>query len=281
MKPLEFPVLSFDTETTSEKPQTCRVCQVAAILLDAEPERPDMLRMQPIMSEICDPGLASSDGATAIHGIGPEQWAGKRKDEEALRELHTYIADNYRDDDGYKFVLSGHNVRWFDLVILWRVSGLPPIFGLPVIDTMICAQRIYPLAPSHRLTTNPKEPAKTGLIEWLNLGPVEGAHSAEGDALMVYRLVQHFCEGLGLTPMQLASWCSETRLLKYCAFGKHKGKLWGKYDPSKPEFAGRTADEYVPSGYAWFIAKEFDPTPDLAVTIKHHYGYRFAKPVRE
>ena len=260
------PILSYDTETTSEKPATCRVCQVAALLIEETGDEHLPLKMTEVFNEICDPGLESSDAATAIHGIGPEHWAGKRRDSEAMLELHYYLSQNYLDVNGQPaFVVAGHHVKHFDLPILWRVSERAPIFGLPVIDTLTCATRIYPLLPSHRLTTNPKEPAKVGLIESLGLGPVEGAHSAAGDALMVYRLVKHFCEGLQKTPLELAAWCSEARILKYCSFGKHKGKEWGR------------GPGCVPSGFVYWMTQNFDPTPDLEATVKYHYNMRFNK----
>lgn len=262
-------ILSFDTETTSEKPHSCRVVQVAAIMITND-EATGALELQHIVDEITDPGLESSEGATAIHGIGPEQWAGKRADSLAMRELYEWMEGNYLTPEGAPaFVVAGHNVRWFDLPILWRIAEREPLFGLPVIDTMVCAQRIYPLAPSHRLTTNKNEPEKTGLIEWLKLGEVEGAHSAAGDALMVHRLVEHFCGGLQKSPLELAVWCGEARIQKYCPFGKHKGKPWGK------------GPGCVPSGYAKFIADNFDPSPDLEATIRAHYGYRFRKQMRK
>lgn len=259
-------VLSYDLETTSEKPETCRVCQIAAIDLM---NGPDGIVADEWLNEICDPGLASSDGATAIHGIGPEQWAGKRPDHEALNALYDRLADEYMVDGEPRVIVVGHNIKWFDLPILYRITERPPLHGLMIIDTFQCAQRLYPLAPSHRLTTNPNQPEKTGLIEWLQLGDVEGAHSASGDAIMVKRLVDHFCIGLGKTPLELAIWCSEIRRLKYCHFGKHKGKLWGKPGPEDK------ATDFVPSGQAWWISQNFSPSPDLEETIRHHYGYRF------
>ncbi len=262
-------ILAFDTETTSEKPQTCRVVQVAAVHIDKSARTGNAVTTT-IMDEIVDPGLASSDAATAIHGIGPEHWAGKRRDSEALLELYQWIESSYLLSSGTPaFAVAGHNVRFFDLPILWRIAERPALFGLPVIDTMTIARRVYPTAPSHRLTTNPKEPDKVGLIEWLGLGPVEGAHSAVGDALMVNRLVEHFCEGLGKTPMELAAYCDEPRVWKYCPIGKHKGKEWG------------TGPGQVPKSYAWYIAQNFEPDPDMEATIRTIYGYRFKKSPRK
>lgn len=260
-------VLSFDTETTSEKPETCRVVQIGAVMFDLAADTHDIW-----MDEITDPGLESSDAATAIHGIGPDQWRGKRADEDAMRELHTRIRDALVQDtiDGIApFVMAGHNGKWFDIPIMLRLVGEAEMFGVPFIDTMVCAQRLLPLAPSHRLTTNPNEPAKMGLIEFLELGEVENAHTAYGDALMVLRLVKYFMAALEKTPLELAQWCGEVRILKYCHFGRHKGKLWGQ--PKN----GEDPKAYVPSGQAWWIAQNFGPSPDLEATIKRHYGYTF------
>lgn len=261
-------IVCFDTETTSEKPETCRVVQVAAVKFDEmHSERPSAYQV--IIDEITDPGMESSDAATAIHGIGPEQWKGKASDTNALERFYSWLESNYMDSHGVQaLAVAGHNVSYFDLPILYRITGKQSLFGLPVVDTMLCAQRIYPNAPSHRLTTNPKEPEKTGLIEFLKLGEVEGAHTALGDAMMVKRLVSHFCDGLQKTPLQLAAWCGQPRVLKYCPFGKHKGKLWGRQ-------AGG-----VPLGYAKFIADNFSPSPDLEATLWTLYGLRFKKRTR-
>lgn len=264
-------ILCYDLETTSEKPESCRVCQIAAVMFDADDPAapaPDVW-----LDEICDPGLEASDGATAIHGIGPEQWAGKRPDIEALSEMYQKLNDGLRVDGMPQFVVAGHNVRWFDLAILYRITESPEIYGLPIIDTMVAAQRLYPLAPSHRLTTNPAQPEKTGLINWLwGDGAVSGAHTAVGDAAMVYRLVRHFMDGLGKSAQELADWCAEARIVKYCTFGKFKGKLWGNVAGNK---------DYVPYGQAKWVAMNFSPNPDLEATLKRHYGLTFACRLRQ
>lgn len=244
-------IIGYDLETTSAEPGTCRVVQVAAVRFNGDEQ-------ETVLDEITNPGLASCDAATEVHGITPEMWEGKRADHEALAYLYAWL------EERPEVIIAGHNVSRFDLPILWRIVGRPAL-GNPVIDTLTCAQRLLPLAPSHRLTTNPKEPDKAGLIESLQLGEVEGAHTAAGDAHMVMRLVEHFRAGLNKSLHELAAWCATPRIHRYCSFGKHKGKPWGKDKGC------------VPSGYAWFIAQNFDPSPDLEATIYAHYGYRFKK----
>src|SRR5882672_1504866 len=108
-------ILCYDLETTSAEPATCRVCQVAAVMFEKFQSDGCAPVLQGVtwIDEICDPGLASSDGATAIHGIGPEQWAGKRPDHVALDELYTRLNDELRVDGQPAFVVAGHNVTYF------------------------------------------------------------------------------------------------------------------------------------------------------------------------
>jgi len=262
-------ILAYDTETTSEKPATCRVVQVAGIL--RSPGDSDGYRYEKIVDEICDPGLEVSDKAFAIHGISQEMIDGCRDDAIVLRELYQWLEANYMIDGTPKVIVAGHNVRTFDLEIMWKITGESPLVGLPIIDTLVAARRLYWMAPTHKLTTPKAEPGKTGITEWLGMA-VEGAHSAAGDAMMVFNLVDHFCKVLEMTPMQLATWCMEPRVMKYCPIGMHKGKLFGK--PKD----GENQNDYVPVQYAWWIAKTFEYGGDFEYTLRSAYGIKMYGP---
>lgn len=254
-------IFLFDTETTSEKPETCRVVQVGGVLAKCIEDW--NYEHEVIVDEICDPGLEVSAKAAEIHGITPEMIAGKRLDDIVINETYDWIQDNYLKPDGTPaFIIGGHNVKYFDMQLFWRIAARGEIFGLPYIDTLVAAQRLIPLAPTHKLTTPKNEPEKIGLIEALKLGPVEGAHTAVGDAMMVFKLIEYFCTKLKMTPMELAVWCSEPRIFKIMPFGKHKGKLLGR---------GGGSDTHVPAGYMWWVANNFSPGGDWEVTLKYHY----------
>ncbi len=245
-------LICYDLETTSARPDTCRVVQVAAFTVD------DKGLPVALINTITNPEVDSCDEATAIHHIGHADWSDKPTDKAVLSKLYYWL------DRHPEAVIAGHNITTFDLPILWRLANSPKL-PTKVIDTLTCALRCYPHAPCHRLTTRPDERNMPGLITTLGLGSEEGAHTAEGDALMVLRLVNHFCAGLSKTPEELADWCEKPQILNICHFGKHKGKAWGK------------GKEMVPTGYAYFIAQNFDPTPDLEATIGYHYGFKFRK----
>lgn len=243
-------MLSFDTETTSNKPDTTRVLQLGAVVtyLDSGEDRV-------ISNTLCNPGVGISPEAQAVHGISQEMVEGKPSDEEAVRELCEFIYD-HKD----RLILAGHNAITFDDPIIWRISGMPRL-KLPIIDTLVCATRTLPDAPSHKLGD---------LITHLNLGSAEGAHDAMADITMVQNLVKFFTEGLKKNHVELAEWVAVPRVLKTAHFGKFKGRLWGKApDPSKK-------GNYVPWHYAKFVADNFtDPSPDLVATIRDKYGIKF------
>lgn len=232
-------LLIFDFETTSNKPETTRVVQMAAMLNELE-----------IFNELCNPGLQISDGAHEVHGITNEMVADKPSDTERVKALAEYILE--RQDS---VILVGHNITTFDIPILWRIAEVSNPPKIPVIDTLTCAIRTLPYVDSHKLGD---------LTVTLGLGTAENAHDAMGDIVMVKALVNLFMKSLGYTLEELVEWLSSPRILKTCHFGKHKGKPWGR-EPG-----------CVPAGYALFMAKNFeDPHPDVEATIRHHYGFRF------
>lgn len=251
-------LLSFDTETTSNEPRTTRVVQVAAIARKITPPMEGQHWYDAPQSEevlintLCNPGVSISDSAREVHGISDEMVADKPRDVDALQVVTDYI---YENQD--RIILAGQNVVTFDIPILWRVSGRDKI-RVPVIDTLICATRTLPHAATHKLGD---------LITSLGLGSADGAHDALADIRMVERLVEYFGRGLDKTWAQLAEWCGTGRVLSVCHFGKHKGKRWGRAK------AGENPADFVPYGYARFIADKFDDiTPDMAVTLRRHYG---------
>lgn len=233
-------LLTFDTETTSVNPNTCGVMQVAARAIS-----PKGVEFE--LNTLCRPGdLTCSPGAQAVHGITMEQVENAPFDSGMMHVVAEYIMDNLD-----RIIIAGHNVITFDWVILWRLAELPaPV--VPIIDTLTCATRTLPGAPDHKLST---------LCKHLGLGTGEGAHDAGNDIKMVELLVDHFSFGLGKDLEELAQWCSVGRVLKIAHFGKFKGQPWGK------------GHGFVPYWYARYIADHFDTlTPDMAVTLKYHYG---------
>lgn len=238
-------LLIFDFETTSNKPESTRVVQQAAMHNDVV-----------VFNELCNPGLQISDGACEVHGITDEMVRDKPSDTERVTALAQYILE--RKDE---IIIAGHNVTTFDIPIMWRIAGVIDPPKIPVIDTLTCAIRTLPYADSHKLGD---------LFVALGLGSAENAHDALGDIEMVKKLIFAFMSALGYDLEALVKWLATPRVLKTCHFGKHKGKPWGK------------GPGCVPSGYAMFMAKNFeDPHPDVELTILHHYGYRFSSTLKK
>ncbi len=244
-------LLTFDTETTSNKPETARVVQVGGVATYLEGNYDHV-----VVETICNPGVAISPEAEKVHGYSQAMVENAIADTQACRELCQFICDN-KD----RVVLAAHNGISFDVPIIWRVAEMEPV-RVPIVDTLVCALRTLPFAKSHKLSE---------LVEELNLGSAEGAHDAMADIAMVQNLVKYFSEGLKKNWEEIAEWVAEPRILKVCHFGKHKGKLWGR--PPNPA----EKDKYVPYWYIKFMCDNFDPTPDLIATIKAKYNMRFVK----
>lgn len=271
-------LLTFDYETTSNKPQSTRGVQLAAVSVDL----PDgKMRIEHgehvvLLNEITDPQVDIHHEAAEIHGITPEMVQGMRPDYIASQDLYDYIEAHQNE-----IILNSHNGTTFDVPILGRLAQMnsdrprPPI-PLPHIDSLVLATRLFPDAPNHKLSVTPSdiEQAATqgktlapGLTQYLKLGTGEGAHDALNDIRMVQAITcfvrQRFRNG-EFSFADLAAWCAVPRILKICHFGKWKGKPWGK------------GPGCVPAGYVHFICDKFeDTTPDMIATIKHHYGMTF------
>lgn len=269
-------LVPFDYETTSNKPQSTRGVQLAAMAMELPLYRSWEHTPEPVlmMNEITDPEVDIHHEAAEVHGITPEMVAGKRADHVVSKELYDFLEANQ-----HRVILASHNGTTFDAPILWRLADMeserprPPLV-LPHIDCLILATRIFPHAPNHKLSVtqaeyekNPEKLKGVGLIQHLKLGTGEGAHDALEDIRMVWSLISFIQKNLKegtWSLLDLAQWCASPRVLKICHFGKHKGKPWGK------------GPGCVPAGYVKFICGLFeDATPDMIATVQHHYGMSF------
>lgn len=245
-------LICYDTETTSPKPQSCRVVQLGVIAYKDEGAH---ITEEVIANEVCDPGLGEgyecTPEATAIHGITEEQMRGARRDTEVMREFYDAVQPEIAN-----VIFAGHAISRFDLPILYNVAEREPFVNARYVDTLILAQRFVSTADNAKLGT---------LIEHLGLGSTEEAHDAVGDCRMVFRLVQYFSKALCKSWAELATDCATPRVHSICGFGKHKGKHWGRID----------GVDCVPWWYVKWMHQNFDDaSPDMIVTLWHHYGLR-------
>lgn len=230
-------LLVFDFETTSNKPHSTGVVQLAATLGG-----------EVLFNEICNPGISISEEAQGVHGISQEMVEGKPSDKERVGELARVILE-HKD----RIYLAGHNHTGFDIPILWRIAGIENPPKIPTIDTLVAAVRTHPMAPNHKLSD---------FCQFVGVHDGQGAHDALTDIRMVEQLIEFFIRGLEFSGYaQLSEWLATPRVHAICTLKKHKGKFWGRGEGKVPYF------------YAKWIADNFDNvTADLAATLKHHYG---------
>lgn len=246
----------FDWETTSPKPATTRGVQFAAYSTNHGQ----------LWNQLCDPEVDIHHEAAEVHGITSEMVKGQPKDYEVASEFVNFWHTAQRP------ITAGHNSSTFDIPItnrLAKVGGCAlRIEGLHI-DSLVLAQRVYPNAPSHRLSATEaeaKKPGAIGLTQWLKLGTGEGAHDAMVDCKLVFELIRRISLDSGKSIEELAAWCAQPYVHDICFFGKHAGKKWGRGPGVVPFY-------YV----KWMTENIADPSVDMVATIKHHYGMEFKK----
>lgn len=248
----------FDFETTSAKPETTRAVQLAEILI----ENGSITRES---NWLCNPEVDIHHEASEVHGITPDMVKDMPPDYERAAVFANMLLDQQP-------ILATHNGTTFDLPILQRLAIMGGVENFDVslfnhIDTLVCATRLWPHAPNHKLSNVSDNPKDQGLIQFLKLGTGEGAHDALEDIKMVYMLIQHIISiGVSDNLEQLSLWCEKPKVLEICHFGKHKGKEWGK-GPGK-----------VPFWYARYMAENWESASlDIQATLLKHYNLQFIR----
>ena len=253
-------LILFDWETTSAEPKTARGVQFAALKVSASELGEEIL-----FNQLCDPEVDIHHEAAAIHGISTEMVQGQPKDYEVAVAFLSQL-----DSQPEGVISGGHNSLTFDVPITKRLAkqgGYESRMEQPHIDTMVLSQRVWPNAPSFRLSATEEEAKKEGAIgltQWLNLGTGEGAHDALADIRMVAKLIERLSAETGKSAMELALWMTEPFVHTTCHFGKHRGKPWGKGKGGVPFF-------YV----KWCCENWSDASLDMQATILYHYGLSF------
>lgn len=249
-------IVVFDWETTSADPATARGVQFAAYH-SGEGAWYDCLT---------NPEVSIHHGAQAIHGISDEMVKDAPKDWGIAFEFSLLVAGS----DG--IITAGHNSTTFDIPITNRLAkmggpAVPPPLGQPHIDSMLLAQRVWPTAPSYRLSATEaeaKKPGEIGLIQWLGLGTGEGAHDALADCKMVLQVIEAASLKTGKSHQELAEWMAKPFVHSHALVGKHKGKPWGKGPGCVPLFYAK-----------WCCENWTDASIDMQATILYHYGLSF------
>lgn len=247
-------IIVFDWETTSAKPESARGVQFAAYSA-AEGA---------LYNDYCDPEVDIHHEASEVHGITPEMVAGKPKDYAFAADFLWFLEDRKWP------ITAGHNSSTFDIPITNRLAKMGgsqhKLRGLHI-DTCMLAGRVWPDAPSYRLSATEDEAKKNGAIgltQWLGLGSGEGAHDALADCRMVLALIDKIRETNGMSVEQLAEWAGKPFVHEVCIFGKHRGKKWGRGPGCVPFY-------YV----KWCTENWQDASLDLQATVLYHYGLRF------
>ena len=139
---------------------------------------------------LVDPGRPIPTSATAIHGITDAMVTGAPSPEHALNDLMVVLGQR---------VVVGHGVA-FDLALLRRVARAAGVSGPGnlVLDTRALAAAAYPEL----------DPSLEGVAARVGV-PVEGRHTAEGDAVTAGRLLLALLpvfQGQGIKTVQELLW---------------------------------------------------------------------------
>lgn len=245
-----IPFHVFDWETTGTDPAKCRGVQFARLSFCPESNSWGQFET------LCDPQEEIGAEAEKIHGISRAQLVGKPFD-------FKVAADFAREAQLKEAMICGHNVIGYDIPVTNRLSAFggfqQGLHGLKVIDTLVLAVRLWPHAPSHRLSV--EDGSVQGLTQWLQLDASKAAHDALNDCMMVAEILERaMAEVPGLDVQAIAEWLATPMVLETCHFKKHRGVPWAE----------------VPSGYISWMVNNFDtPSDDLRATIKHHFNREF------
>lgn len=163
-----------DTETTGLRPEAGdRIISVAGVRV-----RAGTVKRSEVFDALVRPDRSIPSASARFHGITDEMVA-------QAPPIDVVLPAFLRFAQGA--VLVGHEV-WFDLQFLLRETrrlGLPPIAGShPILDTRLLSQLIHPTAESHDLDAVAR---RLGV-------PIEGRHSALGDALATAVIVTRFMD---------------------------------------------------------------------------------------
>ena len=250
-------IIVFDWETTSAEPDTARGVQFAALSKFEGP----------LYNDYCDPEVDIHHEASEVHGITPEMVKGKPRDFEFAADFLWFL-----NERGWP-ITAGHNSITFDIPItnrLAKMAGSPHKLRSLHLDTRLLASRVWPQAPSYRLSATEDEAKKNGeigLTQWLGLGSGEGAHDALADCQMVLALIDKISETTSMSVPELAEWMTKPFIHEVCNFGKHRGKKWGR------------GPGCVPYHYVkWCTENWKDASLDQQATILFHYNLHFRFP---
>jgi exodeoxyribonuclease X len=206
-----------DTET-SGLAAPIRACEIAWLVVD---ENMTILDEQVHRT---DPGIPMDPGAIAIHGITNEDVAGFPSNAEICALIPQ------------PFVWIGHNCSYDQ-----RVTGEHVVFNGDMC-TLALSRRWVKGTSNHKLATLQQE---------LKLTP-QKSHSALGDCLTTYELLQLILNLSGRTLSELVELESKPKMIQRMPFGMHRGKL----------FAG------IPASYRRWMLEQPDWHRDIKYSLE-------------
>lgn len=222
-----------DTETCGLEP-TDQFVELASMTWD-HPYNP---RSTPItyFEELANPQMPISPGAKATHHLQERDLIDARPPALVLASMDAFIGpiDYY----------VAHNAP-YDRGVLALAD--PSYLQRPWIDTVRCAQHIWPEAPGH---------SNQVLRYWLELEvetpPGLYPHRALYDVIVTAHLLFEMLKTK--TPDELFTMSTQPAVLYKCAFGKHKGVLW----------------KNVPKDYLSWVIKQTDMDENVRHTAMYY-----------
>jgi len=237
MKLSQARILIFDFETTGLDPETDKIVEVAAMLVDFSG------KAHGFVNTLCNPGIPIPPKASSIHHVTDEMVEGYRPFD---FKLFTDIDFN---------VFSGHNIIGFDNKFL-------PKHDYPMLDTMLLAKKVWPELESYS-----NQFIRYFKKTYLKDDVGRAAHDAWSDVVVTSTILLELFSGIkstGITEVdnvmdmeleELIAWTLQPNLLKTCRFGnKHYGIPWSE----------------VPQDYLQWMKSKCTLDADTELTVDHY-----------
>ncbi|NLE12485.1 MAG: PolC-type DNA polymerase III [Clostridiales bacterium] len=155
----DSPVVVFDIETTGLSPQTCKITEIGAVLLEGG-------EIKDTFNTFVDPEIPIPANITEITGITDDMVAGAPKTEEAVRAFLEFAGDR---------LLIAHNANFDTGFIRAAADEYKIPFENPYLDTLALSRHLNPELKNHKLDT---------IADYYELGDFNH-HRASDDAYML------------------------------------------------------------------------------------------------
>lgn len=251
-----------DTETTGVEPKVAHICQLAAVLVEAEDDGPGFnlngkqsLRSTELLMYL-NPGIPIPESSTEVHGITDAMVQYAMAESTGLLWLGRMLGEYLSMQETHDVYMITYNGERYDIPIIERLSreyGLesPHVWDFKHIDLFPLVQRLDPCG-RHKLSE-----AWEDMME----RPSQGAHDAAADCHMLADLLDAIMEAQEYTTLaELYDWATTGIAYEIMPFSK--------------KYKGMALPD-VPSGFLNWLFKNTEPADmsrDLRATLIKYLG---------